>query len=44
MKSIESKVWRLSLSGLVLLLSFAFACQDKTAEAELQQLKAQAKV
>jgi predicted ester cyclase len=44
MKSIESKVWRLSLSGLVLILSFAFACQDKAAMAELEKYRAQAAV
>ena len=42
MKSIERTAWLWSLTGLVLLLCFAFACQDKAAMTELQHMKAQA--
>ena len=44
MKSIERRAWLWSLTGLILLLCFAFACQDKAARAELEKFKAQAKV
>jgi hypothetical protein len=36
MKSIERRAWLLALTGLVLLLCFSIACQDKAAMAELQ--------
>jgi steroid delta-isomerase-like uncharacterized protein len=41
MKSIERRAWPLTLTGIVLLLCFAFSCQDKAAMAELQHMKAQ---
>jgi steroid delta-isomerase-like uncharacterized protein len=44
MKSNERRAWYLALMGLVLLLCLAFACQDKTAMAELEKFRAQAKV
>lgn len=43
MKRIERRAGRLALTGLVMLLCFSFACRDKTARAERQQLKAQTK-
>jgi len=44
MKSIERRAWPLALMGFVLLLCFAFACQDKAARAELEKAKNQSQI